>query len=163
MTVAPPNPPIVCLVCGMRATRGDQFCAQCGALLPDQAPIPVPTDRGPEQLFRYEGRIGRIEYLVSAAVLSLFLMIALGLLGAMWGHGLGMPLGATLVVAAAFSLTCANIKRLHDGNSAGWIAVVGVIPVINWLLILALALMSPTDGANRYGLPDSGSIRLDRD
>jgi len=83
MTGALPETPVVCLVCETPAFHGDRFCEACGALLPESA-ISQPTRAlDLEQLFSHTGRIGRLEYLDSAVILTLFLLLALGLLAAM--------------------------------------------------------------------------------
>jgi uncharacterized membrane protein YhaH (DUF805 family) len=112
-----------------------------------------------EQLFTHKGRIGRLEFLLTAVVLSLFLIIALGLLAAMSGNILGIVLGVLLTGAAGFALACATIKRLHDFDTNGWPAALALIPVLGWAFILIFALIGPTTGQNRYGLPNDGSLR----
>ena len=159
MTGALPETSVVCLVCETPAFHGDRFCEACGALLPESAIAqPTPT-LDLEQLFSHTGRIGRLEYLVSAVILTLFLLLALGLLAAMIDNILGVVLGGALVVAAAFALTCATIKRLHDINTTGWLAAIGVIPLVGWVFIVVLALIGPGKEQNTYGLPEGGSIQ----
>ena len=159
MTSVLPETPVVCLVCETPGTLGDQFCGTCGALLPEPTIAQLPPALDLEQLFSPRGRIGRREYLITAVVLSLFLTVALGLLAGMSGNVFGAMLGGILSLNAAFALTCATIKRLHDIDSTGWPAIIGVIPVIGWVFIVILALIGPSKEPNPYGLPHDGSIR----
>ena len=159
MSALAADAPVACLVCGTPAVPGDQFCGACGALLPETPVVGPSQELDFEQLFTYQGRIGRLEFLLTAVVLSLFLLIALGLLAAMNGNILGVVLGGALTGAAGFALICVTIKRLHDVDTTGWPAVIGLIPVIGWVFIVVLALIGPSKGQNSYGLPDDGSIR----
>ena len=159
MSAPATDAPVACLVCGTPATPGDQFCGACGALLPESPIAVAGQELDFEQLFTHKGRIGRREFLLTAVVLSLFLLIALGLLAAMNGNVLGVALGGALSVAAGFALTCAAIKRLHDFDTTGWLAVIALIPLVGWVFVLVLALIGPTTGQNRYGLPNDGSLR----
>jgi uncharacterized membrane protein YhaH (DUF805 family) len=154
-----PDAPVSCLACGFPATPDDRFCAECGALLPKTPVASTSKELDFEQLFSYQGRIGRLEFLLTAVVLSLFLIIALGLLAAMSGNILGIVLGVVLIGAAGFALACATIKRLHDFDTNGWPAALALIPVLGWVFILIFALIGPTTGQNRYGLPSDGSLR----
>lgn len=150
---------VACLVCGTPAVPGDQFCGACGALLPETPVVGASQELDFEQLFTYQGRIGRLEFLLTAVVLSLFLVIALGLLAAMNGNILGVALGGALTGAAGFALICTTIKRLHDVDTTGWLAVIALIPLVGWVFVLVLALIGPTTDQNRYGLPNGGSLR----
>ena len=150
---------IVCLVCGTPATSDDRFCGACGALLPEAPLAAASNELDFEQLFTHQGRIGRLEFLLTAVVLSLLLVIALGLLAAMGGNILGIVLSGALSATAAFALTCTTIKRLHDFDTTGWLAVIALIPLVGWVFALVLALVGPTAGQNRYGLPNHGSLR----
>jgi uncharacterized membrane protein YhaH (DUF805 family) len=151
--------PETCLVCATPFSPGDRFCGACGALLPEMPVAEASNDLDFERLFTHQGRIGRLEFLVTAIVLSLFLVIALGLLAAMSGNILGVVLGALLTGAAGFALACATIKRLHDFDTTGWLAALALIPLLGWVFILVVALIGPSTGRNRYGLPNDGSLR----
>jgi uncharacterized membrane protein YhaH (DUF805 family) len=159
MSALAADAPGACLVCGTPAAPGDQFCGACGALLPESPVARANPQLDLERLFIHRGRIGRREFLVTAVVLSLFLIIALGLLAAMNGNILGIVLGGALTGAAGFALTCAAIKRLHDFDTSGWLAVIALVPLAGWVFVLVLALIGPTQGQNRYGLPHDGSLQ----
>jgi uncharacterized membrane protein YhaH (DUF805 family) len=154
-----PDAPVNCLVCGFPATPAERYCGECGALLPETPVASASQELDFEQLFTHQGRIGRQEFLLTAVVLSLFLIIALGLLAAMSGNMLGIVLGVLLTGAAAFALACATIKRLHDFDTTGWPAALALIPLLGWVFILVLSLIGPTTGQNRFGLPNDGSLR----
>ncbi len=159
MTTPKPDAPIACLLCESLASPADLFCSACGALLPDSPSATAEQQLDLELLFSYRGRIGRREYLITAIVLSVFLVVALGLLAAMSGSIFGAMLGGILSLNAAFALTCATIKRLHDIDTTGWLSLIGLVPVIGWVFIVVLALIAPSKEQNTYGLPHGGSIR----
>ncbi len=87
-----------------------------------------------------------------------YVVIFLALFGGFFGlaHLQGM-IGAVCIflciayAIAAFvpGLACA-VRRLHDTNRTGWWILLGLIPVINIVLIVLLAL-DGTPGDNRYG------------
>jgi uncharacterized membrane protein YhaH (DUF805 family) len=43
------------------------------------------------------------------------------------------------------------IRRLHDTDHSGWWWLIGLIPVIGWILLLVWVCTRGTDGPNRFG------------
>lgn len=46
-----------------------------------------------------------------------------------------------------------SVKRLHDINLTGWLALIELIPLINLLFFIFLICMPGTEGDNKYGIP----------
>ncbi len=44
-------------------------------------------------------------------------------------------------------------RRLHDINKSAWLLLVGLIPVIGWILLIYWACQPGDAGANSYGEP----------
>jgi uncharacterized membrane protein YhaH (DUF805 family) len=44
------------------------------------------------------------------------------------------------------------VRRLHDQDKTGWLALLGLIPLIN-LVLLVFMFLEGTKGSNQYG-PD---------
>ena len=42
------------------------------------------------------------------------------------------------------------IRRLHDVNTTGWLAVLLIVPLVNLLLLLYLLLKRGDEGGNRF-------------
>lgn len=49
------------------------------------------------------------------------------------------------------------IRRLHDTNKSGWMILVGLIPIIGWILVLIWYIQGGDPGANQYGPPPVGA------
>ena len=61
------------------------------------------------------------------------------LLGAVFGLGTFLP---GLAVA---------IRRLHDTNRSGWWILLGVVPIIGWIILFIWYATEGTSGENRFG------------
>jgi uncharacterized membrane protein YhaH (DUF805 family) len=49
------------------------------------------------------------------------------------------------------------IRRLHDTNRTGWWILIGLIPVIGWIVLLIFYLQQSDAGTNKYGAPPAES------
>jgi uncharacterized membrane protein YhaH (DUF805 family) len=56
---------------------------------------------------------------------------------------LGLPLPSISV----------SIRRLHDSNCTGWWILIGLIPLIGWIVLLVFYLQGTDQTENRYGRP----------
>jgi uncharacterized membrane protein YhaH (DUF805 family) len=67
--------------------------------------------------------------------------------------GFGYLLGLPLVYALATTIPsfAKLVRRLHDTNHSGWWFLVGVIPVVGSLFLLALTMRDSDPGENRFG------------
>ncbi len=105
-------------------------------------------------LFSLRGRIGRVRYLaycMSSIVIAMLFMALAGL-----GLLLAGPGGRTLYIVVSVLLfygllpiffTVMTIKRAHDFNMGGWLALLLLVPVIN----LMFCFIPGTKDENRYG------------
>jgi len=90
----------------------------------------------------FGGRAGRAEfwYFMLAWVLA---GVVLGILGL---HILALLLDLALLVPGL----AVSSRRLHDVGKSGWMQLVGLIPILGWILVIYwLAL--PSVGPNAYG------------
>ena len=55
-----------------------------------------------------------------------------------------------LVIANIIPLYAAGVRRLHDTDKSGWMALISVIPLIG-LYIIVLLIADGTKGKNRFG------------
>lgn len=100
----------------------------------------------PVRVLATAGRIGRARYIAYATGLPMLIMMAVGALGAFLGD-LGvivMMLGWLAVVVLTIMLT---VQRCHDFDASGWLAIAGLIPLVN----LIFWFIPGTDGPNRFG------------
>jgi uncharacterized membrane protein YhaH (DUF805 family) len=100
----------------------------------------------PVRLLSVSGRIGRARYILYSMGLPLLIMLVAGVLGAFLG-GVGvvlMVIGWIAVIVLSLMLT---VQRAHDFDATGWLAIVGLIPLVNMIFWF----MPGTDGPNRFG------------
>lgn len=94
-------------------------------------------------LFSRAGRIGRIRYLGYSMGLWFLIMAVTGVLSALVWPGL-LVLGYVALLYVQIMLA---IKRSHDFDVTGWLALLAFVPLLN----LAFLFVPGTDGPNRFG------------
>jgi uncharacterized membrane protein YhaH (DUF805 family) len=62
-------------------------------------------------------------------------------------------LGGLLSLALFLPALAAAVRRLHDIGKSGWLVLVGLIPLIGWLLLLYWNVQPGSASANDYGPP----------
>jgi len=106
----------------------------------------------------FSGRARRAEYwwfalfsTIVSIVLTLIDIAAfgseVGLLSSLWSLGVLLP---SLAAAA---------RRLHDTDRSSWWLLIGLIPLIGWIVLIVFMATRGTTGGNRFG-PDP--LRGDR-
>lgn len=125
---------------------------QAGVGLAEQAP--------PLLGLRFKGRLSRRAYAQAAAVT--YLLGYLLLLFVMRSPSGGRIAIASIFFAVlGFYATRLCILRCHDAGYSGKWALLLAVPIVGFLVALALAWMPSTDGDNAYGeMPDEGSKKV---
>ncbi|MDR3352293.1 MAG: DUF805 domain-containing protein [Zoogloeaceae bacterium] len=107
------------------------------------------------EIFSVDGRLGRVRYagwLMAVILLLIPVAVFVGFVVAFLP-----PLGMLLVVAVGGAFLVADvvltIRRLHDADMPGWLAVLIFIPVIAGFFTLFLLLKPGDDLTNDYGPP----------
>ena len=63
---------------------------------------------------------------------------------------------------AALALLLPNlsvaIRRLHDTDHSGWWVLIGLIPIIGWIVLLIFYLRQSDPGENQYGPPPADGV-----
>jgi uncharacterized membrane protein YhaH (DUF805 family) len=62
-------------------------------------------------------------------------------------------LDSTLSVIAALLTLSVAIRRLHDSGHSGWWWLIGLIPIVGWIVLLFFYIRPGTPGPNRYNAP----------
>lgn len=114
----------------------------------------------------FKGRIGRLAYFLGLVYLLVPVVLLLGLLLAVGGFSSGAHTGpafssaVTIVVLildvvwlvfyliAGFGLI---IRRWHDLNQSGWLALLQLIPLVSLVCALVQLFAPGTKGSNNYG------------
>ncbi|MCR5474575.1 MAG: DUF805 domain-containing protein [Lachnospiraceae bacterium] len=71
----------------------------------------------------------------------------------------GLAQNSTLfgVISGIFSLALllpslgVSVRRLHDINKSGWWLLIGLIPIIGWIILLIWEVKDSDPGDNQYG------------
>lgn len=93
----------------------------------------------------FEGRVGRQEFWMF--VLFVFgIQIVLDVLDI-----------RVLSMIAMVALFIPNIalaaRRLHDTGRSGWLQLIGIIPIIGWIILIIWLAQETTPADNEYGAP----------
>lgn len=76
----------------------------------------------------------------------LFTFIAAGVLGA-----LSQKLSAAFSLATFLPSIAVGARRLHDTDRSGWLQLLGLIPIVGWILLIIWC--AEPGKPNRYGAP----------
>lgn len=114
------------------------------------------------KVFSLNGRIGRLRYLAYTWVLTIGVgIIATMLVGALAKSAPAViSSGGSYIVAfnyILFSIPGLFMarRRFHDLDHSGWLCLLILVPIVNFLAGLYLIFGPGNEGANRYGPPPS--------
>jgi uncharacterized membrane protein YhaH (DUF805 family) len=103
----------------------------------------------------FSGRSRRMEYwmftvgIIGASIITNILDGILGLTGMFYVYG---PLTLLLLLGTIVPSIAVMVRRLHDQDKTGWLALLALIPLAN-LVLLVFMFLEGTKGDNQYG-PD---------
>lgn len=72
---------------------------------------------------------------------------------AVFGAGEAGFIGLIWSLAVLLPSIAVGVRRLHDIDKSGWWILIGLIPIIGWIIFIIWACTKGTDGPNRFG-PD---------
>ncbi|WP_111893823.1 DUF805 domain-containing protein [Acinetobacter sp. MB5] len=113
--------------------------------------------------FNASGRFGRLSYLGWNMLLAIFVfflaIIAALLIPALTKSSTGSSIyifgGLFVIVYIAmiyFSFVF-SIRRLHDRNQTGWLSLLSLVPLVNFLFFIYLSCAKGDETQNNYGSP----------
>ena len=132
------------------------------------APIGAAVKRFFKNYAAFSGRASRSEYWWVALVLGVvgfILQILTGLLGAAGstttstgnvpgpGGIVGLILIFVFYLAVLIPSIALLVRRLHDGNFSGWLALLGLIPFVGGLALLVFSLLPSNPAGQRFDQP----------
>ena len=107
----------------------------------------------------FRGRSRRSEYWfiqlfllitnLAAAAIDLWLMD--GDVEQFMANGGGGIVGLVWIVVTVVPLLAVLVRRLHDTGRSGWWAVIGLVPLIGFVVLLVFTVMDSEAGDNAYG------------
>ena len=114
----------------------------------------APEQYQPVKVFSVSGRIGRARYIAYTLGISMLLGLIGGALSAAIGEA-AVYIAYAVIIVISIMLT---IQRSHDFNTTGWLAILGLVPLVN----LIFWFLPGTDGPNRFGAktPPNGVLTL---
>lgn len=95
----------------------------------------------------FNGRAHRTEYWMFTLI-SIVIMIALWAIGSMIGL---RGLSGIYNLAVLLPSIGVTVRRLHDTGKTGWLTLVGLVPVIGWIVLLIFMALEGQEGDNQYG------------
>jgi len=104
------------------------------------------------QYASFSGRARRSEYWYWTLATVIAAIIA-GLLDAIIG---GQIIGYAVLLATLVPTIAVGARRLHDTGRSGWLQLIGIIPVVGWI-ILIVWWASDSHPDNKYGPSPKGS------
>jgi uncharacterized membrane protein YhaH (DUF805 family) len=112
-----------------------------------------------EAYFSFEGRLGRLNFwfrslaLIVASVVLMFLLSTAS-------DTSGVLLGIVICLPIWIAQISLNVRRLHDLNYSGWYVLVGLVPLVNVIYIIALLFVKGTAGPNKFGDDPVGAVAV---
>jgi len=102
----------------------------------------------------FSGRARRKEYWFFV-LFNILISIALSMVDVMLGTanadtGTGL-LGGIYSLAVLIPSIAVLVRRLHDTDRTGWWALIGLIPIIGWIVLFVFLVQDSRPGQNQYG------------
>jgi uncharacterized membrane protein YhaH (DUF805 family) len=135
------------------------------------APIGAAVKRFFTKYTVFTGRASRSEYwwwALVAAVIGFVLQLLTTILGAagatVSANGTAVPGPGAIVgfillgifgLATVIPSIALIVRRLHDGNFSGWLALVGLVPFLGGLALLVLMLLPSNPAGQRFDQPSA--------
>jgi uncharacterized membrane protein YhaH (DUF805 family) len=122
---------------------------------PYRAPAAAVADAAeqyqPVNIYSASGRIGRARYIAYTLGLSILFGVFVAAVAALLG-AIGMAAVAGIVTVLVYVglliwMVMLTIQRAHDFNTTGWLSILMLIPLINFIFWF----IPGTDGDNRFG------------
>jgi uncharacterized membrane protein YhaH (DUF805 family) len=102
----------------------------------------------------FSGRSRRKEYWYFV-LFNILISIGLSVIDAVLGTDNAEPgtglLGGIYSLAVLIPSLAVLVRRLHDTNRSGWWILIGLIPVIGWIVLLVFVVEDSNPGQNQYG------------
>ncbi len=102
----------------------------------------------------FTGRASRSEYWWFVLFTSLFDFAA-----QLVDRGIGVRiLGPLSGLVFLLPILAVSVRRMHDLDRSGWWVLIGLVPVIGWIVLLIWQCRRGSPGPNRFGFPRIATI-----
>lgn len=102
----------------------------------------------------FSGRARRKEFW-TFALTNFVISVILSVLDNIIGMGIGF-IGTLFSLAIFIPSIAVGVRRLHDIGKEGWWLLIGLIPVIGWIVLIYFYVQDSEPGANVYGANPKG-------
>jgi uncharacterized membrane protein YhaH (DUF805 family) len=68
------------------------------------------------------------------------------------------PTTVVVTLVLLLPILAVSVRRLHDVNRSGWFLLLGLIPLVGWIVLLVVMLRD-SDGDNRHGPSPKDAVR----
>ncbi|MEJ2665922.1 MAG: DUF805 domain-containing protein [Deinococcales bacterium] len=107
--------------------------------------------------FKFNGRIGRLEYIGYGIVWGVVVLVGKLIVTGGTGNEANASMGGTLaflpfVVVVLIATLSYGARRLHDFNQSAWLYLLMFVPIVNFFMALVLLFAPGTQGPNAYGV-----------
>lgn len=112
----------------------------------------------PVRVFSVSGRIGRARYIAYGLGLQFLILALAAVLSGFLGDAAGVAIAAGWIAVVVLWIML-TIQRAHDFNASGWLAILGLVPLVN----LIFWFIPGTEGPNRFGAmtaPNSAGVLI---
>jgi uncharacterized membrane protein YhaH (DUF805 family) len=96
---------------------------------------------------QFDGRARREEYWMYF-LFYILIYIGIGIVGYMIHM---MFLDSIFSLALLIPSIAVTARRLHDINRSGWWQLIGIIPIIGWIIVIIWYATDSNSGSNQYG------------
>jgi uncharacterized membrane protein YhaH (DUF805 family) len=142
---------ISCPSCNSNVSIGNTSCWKCGhEFATSDRQIAYQKANGVESIFGFNGRLNRKGFILREAISLSFLFVSfiIAIIAAEEFIWLGLSVHALITVSA-------SVRRLHDCDQSGWIALF-YLTGIGWLLVFWCAIRAGDGMPNKYGHNPTG-------
>jgi uncharacterized membrane protein YhaH (DUF805 family) len=95
----------------------------------------------------FEGRARRTEFWVFTLI-SFIISLVLSILDNMLKLGFLDSIYSLAVLLPSLAVT---VRRLHDTDRSGWWILIGLVPVVGWIVLLVFMFIDSNPYENQYG------------
>ncbi|MBA6413633.1 DUF805 domain-containing protein [Parahaliea sp. F7430] len=102
----------------------------------------------------FSGRARRVEFWMFVLInflISVVLSFVDGVLGLRGAEGATGVLQGLYMLGVFLPSIAVAFRRLHDTGRSGWWLLIGLVPVIGWIVLLVFYCFDSEEGDNAYG------------
>lgn len=98
----------------------------------------------------FDGRSSRSEYWWFALFCAI-VNFTIGVISGVFGDGLGNILSVIFGLGAFIPCIALGLRRLHDTDRSGWWLLIGLVPLVGFVVLVYFFIQKGTEGTNRFG------------